>query len=115
MDKTLEKSADNQLSKDEWRISGILSGVYALRMLGLFLVLPVLSLYAAELAGSQKSLWIGWAMGAYGLTQACLQLPFGMVSDKWGRKKTIYIGMTMFIVGSFIAAAATSIEQTSIN
>ena len=110
MDKTLEKSADNQLSKDEWRISGILSGVYALRMLGLFLVLPVLSLYAAELAGSQKSLWIGWAMGAYGLTQACLQLPFGMVSDKWGRKKTIYIGMTMFIVGSFIAAAATSIE-----
>ena len=110
MDKNLEKSADNQLSKDEWRISGILSGVYALRMLGLFLVLPVLSLYAAELAGSQKSLWIGWAMGAYGLTQACLQLPFGMVSDKWGRKKTIYIGMTMFIVGSFIAAAATSIE-----
>ena len=110
MDKTLEKSADNQLSKDEWRISGILSGVYALRMLGLFLVLPVLSLYAAELAGSQKSLWIGWAMGAYGLTQACLQLPFGMVSDKWGRKKTIYIGMTMFIVCSFIAAAATSIE-----
>ncbi len=110
MDKNLEKSADNQLSKDEWRISGILSGVYALRMLGLFLVLPVLSLYAAQLAGSQKSLWIGWAMGAYGLTQACLQLPFGMVSDKWGRKKTIYIGMTMFIVGSFIAAAATSIE-----
>ena len=110
MDKTLEKSADNQLSKDEWRISGILSGVYALRMLGLFLVLPVLSLYAAELAGSKQSMWIGWAMGAYGLTQACLQLPFGMVSDKWGRKKTIYIGMTMFIVGSFIAAAATSIE-----
>ena len=110
MDKNLEKSADNQLTKDEWRISGILSGVYALRMLGLFLVLPVLSLYAAELAGSQKSMWIGWAMGAYGLTQACLQLPFGMVSDKWGRKKTIYIGMTMFVVGSFIAAAATSIE-----
>ena len=71
MDKTLEKSADNQLSKEEWRISGILSGVYALRMLGLFLVLPVLSLYAAELAGSQQSMWIGWAMGAYGLTQAC--------------------------------------------
>ncbi len=110
MDKNLEKSADNQLSKDEWRISGILSGVYALRMLGLFLVLPVLSLYAAELAGSKQSMWIGWAMGAYGLTQACLQLPFGMVSDKWGRKKTIYIGMTMFVVGSFIAAAATSIE-----
>ena len=105
MDKTLEKSADNQLSKDEWRISGILSGVYALRMLGLFLVLPVLSLYAAELAGSQKSLWIGWAMGAYGLTQACLQLPFGMVSDKWGRKKTIYIGMTMFIVGTILTDA----------
>ena len=81
MDKNLEKSADNQLSKDEWRISGILSGVYALRMLGLFLVLPVLSLYAAELAGSKQSMWIGWAMGAYGLTQACLQLPFGMVSD----------------------------------
>ena len=106
----MEKSAANQLSKDEWRISGVLSGVYALRMLGLFLVLPVLSLYAAELAGSKQSMWIGWAMGAYGLTQACLQLPFGMVSDKWGRKKTIYIGMTMFIVGSFIAAVAPSIE-----
>ncbi|WP_058356262.1 MFS transporter [Vitreoscilla massiliensis] len=106
----MEKPVANQLSKDEWRISGILSGVYALRMLGLFLVLPVLSLYAAELAGSKQSMWIGWAMGAYGLTQACLQLPFGMVSDKWGRKKTIYIGMTMFIVGSFIAAVAPSIE-----
>lgn len=106
---SMESSSDNRLSKTEWRISGILSGVYALRMLGLFLVLPVLSLYAADLAGSEQSMWIGWAMGAYGLTQACLQLPFGMVSDRWGRKKTIYIGMTMFAVGSFMAAVATSV------
>lgn len=109
--KQRDKTAvDSQLTAQEWRISGVLSGVYALRMLGLFLVLPVLSLYAAKLAGSEQSVWIGWVMGAYGLTQACLQLPFGMISDKWGRKKTIYIGMTMFAVGSFMAAVVTTVE-----
>lgn len=103
-------AADNQLTANEWRISGILSGVYALRMLGLFLVLPVLSVHAAKLAGSEQSIWIAWVMGAYGLTQACLQLPFGLVSDKWGRKRTIYIGMGMFAVGSFMAAVAGTVE-----
>lgn len=98
--------SDNQFTPQEWRTSGVLSGVYALRMLGLFLVLPVLAFHAAGLAGSEKSMWIGLIMGAYGLTQACLQLPFGMLSDKIGRKKTIYMGMLIFVVGSFLAALA---------
>ncbi|QJQ52331.1 MULTISPECIES: MFS transporter [Vitreoscilla] len=104
-----EVRSDNQLTPQEWRTSGVLSGVYALRMLGLFLVLPVLALHAAALAGSDQSMWIGWIMGAYGLTQACLQLPFGMLSDKIGRKKTIYIGMLIFVVGSFLAAIAETL------
>ena len=91
----------------EWRASTTLSGVYALRMLGMFLVLPVLAMYAASLPGAEdnKTL-VGLAMGIYGLTQALLQLPLGIASDKFGRKKTIYAGLVVFAVGSFLAAAA---------
>ena len=71
----------------EWRASTTLSGVYALRMLGMFLVLPVLSLYAASLPGAENNkTLVGLAMGIYGLTQALLQLPLGIASDKFGRK-----------------------------
>ncbi len=89
----------------EWRASTTLSGVYALRMLGMFLVLPVLAMYAASLPGAEdnKAL-VGMAMGIYGLTQALLQLPLGMASDKFGRKKVIYAGLIVFAAGSFLAA-----------
>lgn len=99
-----------QMFPHEWRASTTLSGVYALRMLGMFLVLPVLALYAATLPGAQdnKAL-IGLAMGIYGLTQALLQLPMGMASDRFGRKKVIYIGLIIFAAGSFLAAAADSL------
>lgn len=91
----------------EWRAATSLAGVYALRMLGMFLVLPVLSLHAHSLSGADevaKLKMVGLAMAAYGLTQALLQLPLGMLSDKIGRKKVIYLGMGVFALGSFIAA-----------
>ncbi|UOO82660.1 MFS transporter [Uruburuella testudinis] len=97
---------------EEWRASSSLAGVYALRMLGMFLVLPVLALYAATLPGAEnhKAL-VGLAMGIYGLTQALLQLPLGMASDKFGRKKVIYAGLIVFAAGSFMAAAADTLEM----
>ena len=96
----------------EWRASTTLSGVYALRMLGMFLVLPVLSLYAASLPGAENNkTLVGLAMGIYGLTQALLQLPLDIASNKFGRKKTIYVGLIVFAAGSFLAAAANSLPM----
>lgn len=101
-----------QMFPHEWRASTTLSGVYALRMLGMFLVLPVLALYAATLPGaSDNKAWVGMAMGIYGLTQAVFQLPLGMASDKFGRKKVIYWGLIVFAAGSFLAAAADSLPM----
>ena len=101
----------SQMNPAEWRASTSLAGVYALRMLGMFLVLPVLALYAATLPGAENNkALIGLAMGAYGLTQAVLQLPLGMASDKFGRKKVIYAGLLVFAAGSFTAASAQTLE-----
>ena len=88
-------------------ISG-LSTIFALRMLGLFMILPVFSLVAGQYAGATPVL-IGLAIGAYGLTQALLQIPFGMLSDRIGRKKVITIGLLLFAAGSVVAALADSI------
>jgi MFS family permease len=79
------------------------------RMLGLFMILPVFSLYAQHLPGVTPHL-IGMALGIYGLTQACLQLPFGILSDKIGRKPVIFMGLVLFAIGSVVAALAHSIE-----
>jgi MFS family permease len=78
-------------------------------MLGMFLILPIFSIYATTLPGGHSHLLIGLALGAYGLTQALFQLPFGIASDKFGRKRVIYIGLIMFAIGSVIAAMATDI------
>ncbi|MGF6146934.1 Inner membrane transport protein yajR [Kingella potus] len=103
----MARAEQTQMSPEEWRASTSLSGVYALRMLGMFLVLPVLSLYAAGLPGAQHNAALaGFAAGIYGLTQALMQLPLGMASDRFGRKKTIYFGLILFAAGSFTAAAA---------
>ena len=101
-----------RMHPEEMRASMALAWVYALRMLGMFLVLPVLALYAASLpdAGDNKML-VGLAMGMYGLTQAVLQLPLGMASDRFGRKKVIYLGLLVFALGSFMAAVATSLPM----
>ena len=99
----------------EWRASTSLAGVYALRMLGMFLVLPVLALHAhglaAHLPEPEQLKMVGLAMAMYGLTQAILQLPLGILSDKIGRKKVIYMGMAVFAGGSFLAATAHSVEM----
>ncbi|HSH57896.1 MAG TPA: MFS transporter, partial [Halomonas sp.] len=88
-------------------ISG-LAGLYATRMLGLFMVLPVLALYADDLAGATPLL-VGLALGIYGLTQAALQIPFGLLSDRLGRKPVIAAGLVLFVLGSVVAAAADTI------
>jgi len=93
----------------ELRASLGLAGVYALRMLGMFLILPVFAIYAKTLPGVTSPTWIGIALGSYGLTQALLQLPFGMLSDRIGRKKVIYFGLVLFAGGSFVAASAHTI------
>ena len=98
---------DSLLSHEKRAISG-LSAIFALRMLGLFLVLPVFSLYANQISGATPAL-IGLALGAYGLTQALLQVPFGTLSDKFGRKPIIVIGLIIFALGSVVAAEARTI------
>ncbi|NRB55708.1 MAG: MFS transporter [Salinicola sp.] len=85
-----------------------LASLYASRMLGLFMVLPVLALYADHLDGATPLL-VGMALGGYGLTQAILQIPFGLLSDRIGRKAVIAGGLLLFIIGSVVAASATSI------
>lgn len=86
-----------------------LAGIFAMRMLGLFLILPVFALYAKDLPGATP-MTIGLAIGAYGLTQALLQIPFGMLSDRIGRKPVILGGLILFAVGSVIAANANGIH-----
>lgn len=86
----------------------ILALIMAFRMLGLFMILPVFSAFASEIPGANATL-IGIALGIYGLTQAALQLPFGALSDRIGRKPVILIGLLLFIAGSVIAALAHSI------
>ncbi|MGL6070940.1 MFS transporter [Craterilacuibacter sp.] len=93
----------------ELRASLGLAGVYALRMLGMFLILPVFALYAEQLPGTISPTAVGFALGSYGLVQALLQLPLGMLSDRIGRKKVIYGGLLLFAIGSFVAAAADDI------
>ncbi len=97
------------MSPQECRATIALATIMACRMLGLFIILPIFSLYLKRIPGATPAL-IGIAIGIYGLTQACLQIPFGMLSDKIGRKCVIASGLLIFIIGSLIAALATSIE-----
>ena len=83
--------------------------MFSLRMFGLFVILPVVALYADTLPGGESAMLIGLAIGIYGLTQAIFQIPLGRLSDFWGRKKTIYLGLCIFIMGSLVAACADSL------
>lgn len=96
------------MSATEKRATLALAGIYMLRMLGLFLILPVFSLYARQIPDATPRL-IGLAIGIYGLTQALLQIPFGMLSDRYGRHFLIRIGLLIFAAGSFLASMADSI------
>jgi len=85
-----------------------LAGIYGLRMLGLFMILPVFALYAEGLEGVTPTS-IGLALGIYGLTMAVFQIPFGMLSDRFGRKPIITFGLILFAIGSVVAASSDSI------
>ncbi|MGH8434122.1 MAG: MFS transporter [Pseudomonas sp.] len=97
-----------RMSGSETRAASGLALVFAFRMLGMFMVLPVLATYGMDLAGATPAL-IGLAIGAYGLTQAFLQIPFGVISDRIGRRPVIYVGLLIFAAGSVLAANADSI------
>lgn len=96
-------------TQTERRASLGLASVFSLRMFGLFVILPVVALYADSMPGGESATLIGLAVGIYGLTQAIFQIPLGRLSDFWGRKKTIYLGLLIFIIGSLVAASADSL------
>ena len=102
-----------RISPFELKASLSLASVYALRMLGMFLMLPVFVIYAERELGATH-FEAGLALGIYGLTQALFQLPFGMASDRYGRKRMIYLGLLMLVLGSFIAAMAHDITTVMI-
>ena len=96
------------MTQNERRAAISLAGIYSFRMLGLFMILPVFALYAERLVGATPAL-IGMAIGIYGLTQGLFQIPFGMLSDRLGRKPVITVGLILFALGSVVAALSTSI------
>ena len=93
----------------ELRAGVSLAGVFGLRMLGLFFILPVLAVHAAHIRGGDNLTLVGIALGAYGLSQGVLQIPFGAASDRWGRKPVLYAGLLIFAAGSFLGCAADDI------
>lgn len=98
----------------EWRAVAALGMVYALRMIGMFMVLPVFALYALELRGGATPMQVGLAIGIYGLTQALLQIPLGTASDRYGRKPIIYVGLAAFALGSLVAGLAETVEGVTL-
>lgn len=102
-------SSPERMTARELRASTSLASVFALRMLGLFMILPVFAVHARELPGGESALLVGLALGAYGLTQALLHLPFGLASDRFGRKPVIVAGLLLFAIGSFVAAGAETV------
>ncbi|NMM36592.1 MAG: MFS transporter [Glaciimonas sp.] len=94
------------MTRAEIKSTTALASIFALRMLGLFLILPVFAIHAKTLPGGDSAFLVGLAMGIYGLTQSFGQIPFGAASDKYGRKPVIIIGLILFAIGSFIAAGA---------
>ncbi len=103
-------SSSEKMSPVERRATIGLAGVYGLRMFGLFIILPVFAFYAEKLPGGDNYTLIGIALGAYGLTQALLQIPFGWLSDRIGRKPVIYLGLILFAAGSLIAATVGALH-----
>ena len=99
---------DNRMTTDERRATWGLGAVFSLRMLGMFMVLPVLTTYGMALQGATQSL-IGIAIGIYGLAQALFQIPFGLLSDRVGRRPLIVAGLLIFALGSVVAATTDSI------
>jgi len=108
MQPAASRQSDERMSAGETRATSALALVFAFRLLGMFMVLPVLSTYGMELPGATAAL-IGFAIGGYGASQALLQIPFGMLSDRIGRKPVIYAGLLLFLCGAVLAALSDSI------
>ena len=98
----------SNMSEQEKRASLGLAGIFSMRMLGLFMILPVMSIYTEHLDGMTPIL-LGLSISIYGLTQALFQIPFGLMSDRFGRKKIITMGLLLFVAGSVVAAMSTTI------
>jgi len=98
----------NTPEQPNWPAVGALSGVFALRMLGIFMVFPVLAIWAADLPDATPAL-IGLALGVYGVTQAIFQVPMGLLSDRFGRRRIIVLGLFIFAIGSLVAAGSETI------
>lgn len=103
--KIMSESPD-RMTPQERRVGASLAAIFALRMLGLFIILPVFAVHAAHMPGGDNRTLIGLALGAYGLTQALFQIPYGIASDVLGRKPVIVAGLLIFALGSFVAAWA---------
>src|SRR3979411_2530376 len=99
----------DRMSREEIRAGASLAGVYGLRMLGLFFILPVFAVHAATLSGGDDLTLVGLALGAYGLAPGILHIPFGKASDRVGRKPVLYAGLLVFAAGSFLGIAADDI------
>ena len=104
-------SEHDSMTSAEWRAGVSLAAIFGLRMLGLFLILPVFAVHAQTMPGGDDLTLVGLAIGAYGLTQACLQIAFGAASDRWGRKPVIIAGLLVFFVGCAVAALAETIHM----
>ncbi|QKQ24013.1 MFS transporter [Candidatus Ruthia endofausta] len=96
------------MNKQERTFAFKISLIMSTRMLGLFMIFPIFSVYASEYTSTTPYL-IGLSIGIYGLTQALLQIPFGYLSDKYGRKPMLIIGLVIFFIGSVVAASSTDI------
>lgn len=98
------------MNPTEWRATSALSLLYLLRMLGIFMVLPILALYVKDLPGGATAMQIGLAIGIYGLLQAALQIPLGALSDRIGRKPIVVFGILIFALGSIVAGVTQDIH-----
>ena len=98
------------MSSQERLSSMTLASIYGLRMLGLFLILPVFAIYARGIPGGDSRFLVGLALGVYGLTQAMLQIPFGIASDRFGRKPVMMLGLLIFAAGSFVAGVSHTLD-----
>ena len=93
------------MNPSELRSTLALAGIFGLRMLGLFLLLPVFSIHARGLPGGEHALWVGLALGIFNIVQACFYIPLGRLSDRIGRKPVVFWGLSLFVAGALICAA----------